>query len=152
WVLRRFGVMCSLASEGLFKCGDNSVSNTHTQGWFGWLLAAFIAALVALNGCVSSRPQSFAMSFLPPTPLPEPDVRIEEPPRVTPSPYSSEPNLTPRIAPEVEKRLRTAEERFEAGKKAYQAGDLGLARQEFDRALDVLLSAAEGLAGRQRLE
>ncbi len=117
------------------------------------LPAAVLAALVVLNGCASSRPQSFAMSFLPPTPMPEPDVRIEEPPRVNPSLYRSEvPNLVPSVTPEVEKRLKTADERFEAGKKAYQSGDIALARHEFDRALDVLLSAPEHLADRQRIE
>src|SRR5438094_606058 len=117
---------------------------THSQRLPVWLVVAVIAALVLLNGCASSRPQSFAMSFLPPTPIPDPDVHIEQPPPVTPSLYTSEiPNLTARIAPEVEKRLKTAEERFEAGKKAYQAGDAPLARREFDGALDVLLSAPE---------
>lgn len=108
-----------------------------------------------LAGCASSRPQSFATSFLPTTtPLPLPaNIPIEQPPPVMQSLYTSEiPNLTPAIPPEIERRMLKAEERFEAGKQAYLAGDVVLARTEFDRALDVLLSAPQDLADRERLE
>src|SRR5712672_1205337 len=97
---------------------------SHSQRAYACVSAAVLTAVVLLNGCASSRPQSFAMSFLPATPIPEPNVRIEEPPRVTASLYTrAVPNFVATIPPEVEKRLRTAEERFEAGKKAYQTGD-----------------------------
>jgi membrane-bound lytic murein transglycosylase D len=62
------------------------------------------------------------------------------------------PNLAPKIQPEIEKRLQKAEERFEAGKRAYLAGDASLARAEFDRALDILLTAPDDLSDRHRLE
>ncbi len=109
---------------------------------------------VLLSGCASTKPQSFANSFLPSPPLPAlAPLAIEQPPRVAQTLYLSEtPNLVPKTLPEIERRLNTAEERFEAGKRAYQAGDFKLARTEFDHSLDVLLSAPEELPERHRLE
>ena len=94
------------------------------------------------------------MSFLPPTPIPtSPDIPVEPPPHVTQTLYVSEtPNLTPKIHPEIERRLQAAEERFEAGKRAFQAGDAKLARLEFDHALDTLFTAPQDVADRHRLE
>jgi membrane-bound lytic murein transglycosylase D len=62
------------------------------------------------------------------------------------------PNLVPKAQLEIEKILEQAEERFEAGKRAYQSGDAGEARRDFDRALDLMLSAPENLPERHRLE
>jgi len=45
-----------------------------------------------------------------------------------------------------------AQDHFDAGKRLYQSGDMAGARQEFDRAMDLLLSAPENLPDRQRLE
>ena len=118
------------------------------------LIVCLVGVLIALSGCASSRPQSFAMSFLPTTSLPvASEIRIEQPPRVNPNLYANAaPNLKPFVSVEVEKRLKAAEERFESGRMAFQAGDIALARREFDRSLDVLLSAPETLADRHRLE
>lgn len=125
---------------------------TQSQRWSVVLIVS-VTAILVLNGCAASKPQSFAMSFLPATPLPiAADVRIEKPPEVNKNLYRSEPNLVPVISPEVERRLKLADERFADGRKAYQAGDAALARLEFDRALDVLLSAPESLADRSKLE
>ncbi len=117
-------------------------------------LTAMSTMAVLLSGCASTKPQSFANSFLPSPPLPAPaPIAIEQPPRVAQTLYVSEtPHLAPKTLPEIERRLNTAEERFEAGKRAYQAGDFKLARTEFDRSLDVLLSAPEELPDRHRLE
>ena len=94
------------------------------------------------------------MSFIPNTPLPAPAIApLEAPPRVMQTLYVSEkPQLAARLQTEVERRLERAEERFEAGKRAFQDGDKKLARTEFDRALDVLLSAPQDIADRRRLE
>jgi len=62
------------------------------------------------------------------------------------------PNLVPREQPEIERILEKAEERFEAGKRAFQAGDAEEARRQFDHALDTMLSAPEDLPERRRLE
>ena len=108
----------------------------------------------ALSGCASRRPQPLAMSFLPPTPIPaSPDIPVEPPPHVNQPLYVSEtPNLTPKIHPEIERRLQAAEERFEAGKRAFQTGDIKLARAEFDHALEVLFTAPQDTPDRHRLE
>ena len=111
-------------------------------------------ASLMLGGCAATRPQSFVNSFLPSTPLAAPaDVPIEKPPHV----YSTistvqMTNVPPKIQPEVERRLKASEEHFEAGKRAYQVGDSKMARDEFDRSLDILLSAAEDLPDRHKLE
>lgn len=116
-----------------------------------------IALVSVLCSCVSSRPQQqFAMSFLP-APLPAP-VEAEKP-----SPNSmlyehSMPNLAQKTLPqidwptELDSRIVKADRRFEAGKKLYQRGDLDGARQEFNRAIDLLLTAPENVPNRQKLE
>jgi membrane-bound lytic murein transglycosylase D len=49
-------------------------------------------------------------------------------------------------------RLRDAEERFDAGKMAYQQGNMAEARRQFNRAVDILLSAPDSVPERARLE
>ncbi|HLJ48582.1 MAG TPA: transglycosylase SLT domain-containing protein [Bryobacteraceae bacterium] len=53
---------------------------------------------------------------------------------------------------EVESRIVRANERFESGKREYQRGDLEAARRDFNRALDILLTAPDNLPNRQKLE
>ncbi len=113
-----------------------------------------------MQGCASSRPQSFASSFLPAAavpPSPPPDAPADTPSEISKPVISNlypneTPNLEPKTPTETERRLTKAEERFEAGKRALQAGDTALARQEFDRALDAVLSAPDNLADRHKLE
>jgi membrane-bound lytic murein transglycosylase D len=62
------------------------------------------------------------------------------------------PNLAPKAQLEIETILEKAEQRFQAGKRAYLSGDMDEARIEFDRALDVMLSAPEDLPDRRQLE
>jgi membrane-bound lytic murein transglycosylase D len=76
-----------------------------------------------------------------------------------PALYSQEhPNLTPRTQSilrltELETRLRKAEEKFNAGKKAYADGETEQARRSFNGAIDLLLEAPnQDELGRQRLE
>ena len=124
-----------------------------------YFLAIAIAALaLLLSGCASTKPQSFAMSFLPTAPAPVATI-IDEPPPLTANHYqNATPNLiervlaTPPRPPEVDSRIMRAEDYLEAGKKLYQQGDRIAARREFDAAVDVLLSAPENLPDRQRLE
>jgi len=49
-------------------------------------------------------------------------------------------------------RIQRAEDRYLAGKERYQAGDMEGARREFDRAVDILLSAAENTPERNKIE
>ncbi len=97
------------------------------------------------------------MSFLP-APLPA-AVETEPPPPAPSGLYShSMPNLAQRTLPNIEwpteadSRILKADQRLEAGKKLYQAGDLDGARREFNRAVDTILTAPENIPNRQKLE
>jgi len=122
------------------------------------LSVTLIVLIASLTGCVSSKQQSFRMSFLPATPIPAGQA-IEEPPAVSFYDESHRaPNMVdralsvPQRAPEVDGRIFKAESYFDLGKKLYQQGDLAAARREFDSAMDVLLSAPENMPDRYRLE
>jgi len=113
---------------------------------------------LSLTGCISSKPQAFKQAFLPSTPLVI-DPVIVAPPPVNRALFASEsPNLLERTLlepprpPEIESRLINAQEHFDIGKRLYQLGDMLAARQEFDRAIDLLLSAPDNTPDRQRLE
>lgn len=120
-----------------------------------------------MAGCTSSpRAELFRTSFLPPSPRPaepEPaglagDPNIMEPPslsavppsRDVPNFLSSEPAMPPR--PQLDGRVRRAEERFQAGKRLYIQGEFAAARVEFDTAIDTLLSSPESAPDRLRME
>ncbi len=129
-----------------------------TFGRSSALIFAVCPLALLLSSCMSSRPQAFKLSFLPSTPL-QLDPVIMEPPPVDSKFFAKEsPNLvdqtvsTPVRPPEIESRLVRAQEHFEAGKRLYQVGDMPAARDEFDRAIDLLLSAPENIPDRQRLE
>src|SRR5271166_483804 len=122
----------------------------------------YFCLVLLLSGCATTnRTQSFAMSFLPAAPAPD-AVSTEEPPPVAVGPRAfanEKPNLLEHILAaqtalsETDVRIHQADESFEAGKRAYQAGDAAAARREFDRALDILLTAPDGnTAERARLE
>ena len=125
---------------------------------------AAVVGLTALFGCAPSSPglksQAFRNSFLPAAQA----AKLAEAPQVVRESdipqdlFSNEvPALTTstqtllRLA-EIETRLRRAEERFEAGKKAYRDGQQTEARRQFNSAVDLLLEAPSDGIGRQRLE
>jgi membrane-bound lytic murein transglycosylase D len=81
-----------------------------------------------------------------------------EPPRLGPNLYTNEaPALTtslpslPRPS-DVDFLIKTAEDRFAAGKRAFQDGLPNDGRREFNRAIETLLSAPENVPERARLE
>jgi membrane-bound lytic murein transglycosylase D len=119
--------------------------------------ALTIAGALLYSGC-AARPQSFKLSFLPSTPL-RIEPSFEEPPHLGPNFYSSDtPDQVqralaalPRQA-EAETLVAKARIHMEAGKRFYQQGDIESARQQFDAAVDVLLSAPDNLPDRPRLE
>jgi membrane-bound lytic murein transglycosylase D len=123
------------------------------------LVAALTIAVALLNSSCASRPQAFKLSFLPSTPA-RIDPSFEAPPRLASNNFysSDSPDLVQRAlasAPhqaEAESLLAKARMHMEAGKRLFQQGDTEGARQEFDAAMDVLLSAPDNLAGRPRLE
>jgi membrane-bound lytic murein transglycosylase D len=104
--------------------------------------------------------QRLLMAFLPPAPEPVPSISSKgEAPRISSNPYIADsPGFLEPSAQLSEKptqstlRVQRAEERFKAGRELYQAGDMGGARQEFDRAVDILLGTPENVPDRAKVE
>ncbi len=123
-----------------------------------------VMGLATLFGCAPAstglRPQQFHNSFLPaaqaarlvdaPQPVRDSDIPQDLFKHEVPS-LTTSTQTTLRLA-EIETRLRRAEERFEAGKKAYRDGKQSEARQQFNLAVDLLLEAPRDGVGRTRLE
>lgn len=126
--------------------------------------AVLLACCFAVPGCTPSRSSAFRSSFLPPSAASrsgsDAAYSLAEPPPVGPNLYylkESPKFLVPaQEAPskptQLDSRIKRADERFQAGKMLYQAGDIEGARLEFDRAIDILLNAPDTGDDRQRLE
>jgi membrane-bound lytic murein transglycosylase D len=119
--------------------------------------ALTISGALLYSGC-AARPQSFKLSFLPSSPA-RFEPSFEEPPPLVANLYSSDtPDQVQRAlaaAPrqaEAESLVAKARMHMDAGKRFYQQGDIESARQEFDTAVDVLLTAPDNLPDRPRLE
>jgi membrane-bound lytic murein transglycosylase D len=119
-----------------------------------------LAVLAPSTGCAPGRPQPFQASLLPPRPAPPilADIPIE-PPKVTPSLYLnelpaflSEPREPELSSTSVEAILGRSLARYEAGKEHYEAGEFAAAREDFDLAVEALLSAPNNLKDHQRIE
>ena len=123
------------------------------------LVCFSILSLVSV-GCTSSKPQRFAMAFLPPAPKQAVTVPLlsDAPPLQTNSFLSQTPGFLKLPAQPIERpsaassRIQSAEDRYQAGKELYQAGDVDGARREFDRAVDILLTAPETMPERNKVE
>jgi membrane-bound lytic murein transglycosylase D len=100
------------------------------------------------------------MAFLPPAPKPSTGVPpLPQAPEIQSNPFLTQ---TPtfitnsirsiQVPSQASLRIQRADERFQAGKKLYQEGDMDGARSEFDRAVDILLSTAESMPERARVE
>ena len=126
--------------------------------------AALIAAAMGLASCAASNPagqtQRYKQFFLPPqqAKLPQPvQEAFADPPRLnlyandSPSLPTPKASLIPRPS-DAEFLIQRANERFAAGRRALQQGQQQQARQEFDRAVEVLFNAPENLTGRAALE
>lgn len=125
-----------------------------------WLLGA----AVCLTSCatVDPSPRQLRTFFVPPRPALTQPQAIDAPeipgaPLVSAFYANEAPNLTtslpvvPRPS-DAEFLIKRADDRFAAGKRAFQNGQMDDARREFDRSLEVLLSAPETIADRGRLE
>lgn len=119
-----------------------------------------LAVLAPSTGCAPGRPQPFQASLLPPRPAPPilADIPIE-PPTVTPSLYLnelpaflSEPREPELSSTSVDAILGRSLARYEAGKEHYEAGEFAAAREDFDLAVEALLSAPNNLKDHQRIE
>lgn len=118
-------------------------------------------AAIALSSCATTAPpKQFRTFFVPPArpgaPLAEP--ALIEPPNVALAFYANEapnfPSSLPSLArpSDVDFLIKKADDRFAAGKRAFQEGRTDDGRTEFDRVLEVLLTAPENLPDRARLE
>lgn len=107
------------------------------------------------SGCMATRPQQFANSFLPAAPV---AASVATPPRLEPDLYKNEKPqlLSPIVAvtaeSDAQQRMNRADEAYQAGKRLYQQGDWAGAREKFDRAIEILLNAPLDMADRQKLE
>src|ERR1700753_1140595 len=124
-------------------------------------IVVLATGIVWLTSCAgTTRPQQFKTFFVPPTPAlaPASHPQIAEPPPMIAGLYVNEvPNLAvsfpyiPRPS-DTEFLLKRADDRYTSGKKALQAGDREEARKEFNRAIEILLSAPEDAPERASIE
>jgi membrane-bound lytic murein transglycosylase D len=120
----------------------------------------FTVVLLVLAGCGGAKRSVYNNRVLPPAvpPLAR-DAVAEGPPGVEASLYGhavpsflsapAEPLTPPSSAGGL---LRAADSHFQAGTRLFRAGALETARQEFDAAIDVLLSGAADGPGRSDIE
>ena len=122
-----------------------------------------VTAAALLTSCATTTPtQKFRTFFVPPAHPAPPSTPAIDPPSIAPSVglafYANEvPNLTTSLPAlprptDAEFLIKRADDRFAAGKRAFQEGRIADARREFDRALEILLTAPENLPDRSRLE
>lgn len=118
-------------------------------------------AAIALCSCATTAPpKQFKTFFVPParpgSPLTGPT--FIDPPTVALDLYANEsPNLALALPvfsrpSEVDFLIKKADDRFAAGKRAFQEKRTEDGRKEFDRVLEVLLTTPENLPERARLE
>ena len=118
-------------------------------------------AVFALSSCATTASsQQFKTYFVPPAPpgasyaspafIEAPNLVLDVYGNETPNLASSLPSLS--RPSDVDFLIKKADDRLAAGKRAVQEGRTEDARKEFDRVLDVLLTASDKLPDRARLE
>ena len=125
-----------------------------------WFLTSVFVSVCFTSGCVTTGPQRFGMSFLPPaTRQAISSPALLDAPVVQANSYLSESQLfvkakldIPPRPSQVDMRIRRSEERFAAGRKLFDQGNINGARMEFDAAIDTLLGTPEHLADRHKVE
>ena len=119
-----------------------------------------MGAAIVLSSCATTTPpKQFRTFFVPPARAgaPQGDPVLIEPPNVTLA-YANEAPLTASSLPslsrpsDVDFLIKKADDRFASGKRAYQEGRTADSRADFDRVLEVLLTAPDNLPDRARLE
>jgi len=118
-------------------------------------------AVIALSSCASTAPpKQFRTFFAPPARAgaTQSGRVLIDPPNVTLAYANETPSITSTSLPsfsrpsDVDFLIKKADDRFASGKRAYQEGRTADSRVEFDRVLDVLVTAPENLQDRARLE
>jgi len=119
------------------------------------------AAAIALCSCAATAPpKQFRTFFVPPAQPGKPQAKpaLIDPPNVTLAWHANEtPNLSPALQviarpSDVDFLIKKADDRFAAGKRAFQEGRIEEGRMQFDRVLEVLLTTPENVPDRARLE
>ena len=114
---------------------------------------AVLLALLGSCGCAPAHKQALRTTFVPPSSHRGPLVTPDPPP----IPARTDIVESARLFPPGDANVRTprgdallhdADWHYQNGRNLYQAGDATGARREFDRAVDVLLSAPEDAASR----
>jgi membrane-bound lytic murein transglycosylase D len=119
-----------------------------------------MGAAIALSSCASpAPPKQFRTFFVPPAKAVAPQGAVLiEPPNVTLAYANEAPLITSSSLPsfsrpsDVDFLIKKADDRFASGKRAFQEGRTADSRADFDRVLDVLVTAPENLPDRARLE
>jgi membrane-bound lytic murein transglycosylase D len=124
--------------------------------------AVLAAAAVLLTGCAATTPTSqvprYKQFFLPPQRAQAEPVQVAfaDPPRLNlyANDYPALPAKSSQIPrpSDADFLIQRANDRFAAGKRALQQGQPDDARQEFNRAIEALLSAPENLPDRAAVE
>jgi len=123
---------------------------------------SLLVVAVVTSGCGYTQQPKYQMSFLPAAPHHASEaVELPEPPPIErnlylgadiPAVVLSNPQALQRRT-QGDATIQQAQRRFQSGKRYYQAGDMDNARQEFDRAIDLMLEAGDqGLIDRQQYE
>jgi len=100
------------------------------------------ALVLATLGCETTSPKRAAIA--PPLRATAPTLAAAPPPKI-------EEKLVPRIDP-VESLLEKVEKEYEAGQANYNAGHLEAARENFDRAVSLLLESSFDIRSDERLQ
>jgi len=120
-----------------------------------------LAGAFLLYSCATTTPsqQQFRTFLVPPTRVTAPPQELPEGPQVMVAAlYPNEvPSLPTPIAilprpSDTDFLLKRADDRFNAGKKAFQESRYADARREFDRAIEMLLTAPDNIIDRARVE
>ena len=118
-------------------------------------------AVIALTSCATTAPpKQFRTFFVPPAPPGPPyaSPAFIDPPNLVLDLYGNEtPNLASSLPSlsrpsDVDFLIKKADDRLAAGKRAVQEGRTEDARKEFDKVLEVLVTASDKLPERGRLE
>jgi membrane-bound lytic murein transglycosylase D len=131
--------------------------DNRTKTLFSLLL---IAAALTTASCGYSQQSKFQMYFLPPAPTPVAlTLELAEPPALQPNlylqdlPFLNTAALTAPRRTRADNLVQQADQAFQRGKRYYQANDPADARNEFNRAVDLMLEASDpSLSDRQDYE
>src|ERR1700724_2149490 len=121
--------------------------DNRTKALFSFLLV--VAALTTVS-CGYSQQSKFQIYFLPPAPTPVAfTLELADPPRLESNfylrdlPFLDTAALTPPRRTRGDNLVQQADQAFQRGKRYYQANDLASARNEFNRAVDLMLEVSD---------